>query len=61
MKFKSEVNLLFQKFHKMICTQYIAQVRVLRSDKRGEYSSCELKRYLETHGIAHQTSCPNTP
>ena len=26
MKSKSEVNLLFQKFHKMVCSQYNAQV-----------------------------------
>ncbi|RVW63837.1 Retrovirus-related Pol polyprotein from transposon RE1 [Vitis vinifera] len=34
---KDEVNLLFQKFHKMIETQYNAKVRVLRSDNGGEY------------------------
>ena len=37
MKTKDEVNLLFQKFHKMIETQYNAKVRVLRSDNGGEY------------------------
>ncbi|KAJ9707195.1 hypothetical protein PVL29_002269 [Vitis rotundifolia] len=37
MKTKDEVNLLFQKFHKMIGTQYNAKVRVLHSDNGGEY------------------------
>lgn len=49
MKSKGEVNLLFQKFHKMIRTQYNARVRVLRSDNGGEYQSVELQRYLEAH------------
>ena len=61
MKSKSEVNLLFQKFHKMVCSQYNAQVQVLRSDNGGEYLSFELKRYLEAHRIIHQTTCSDTP
>ncbi|RVW89132.1 Retrovirus-related Pol polyprotein from transposon TNT 1-94 [Vitis vinifera] len=47
MKTKDEVNLLFQKFHKMIETQYNAKVRVLRSDNGGEYQSSDLQKYLE--------------
>ncbi|RVW24249.1 Retrovirus-related Pol polyprotein from transposon TNT 1-94 [Vitis vinifera] len=39
MKTKDEVNLLFQKFHKMIETQYNAKVGVLRSDNGGEYQT----------------------
>ena len=61
LKSKSEVNLLFQKFHKMVCSQYNAQVQVLRSDNGGEYLSFELKRYLEAHGTIHQTTCSDTP
>ncbi|KAJ9672633.1 hypothetical protein PVL29_026026 [Vitis rotundifolia] len=61
MKTKDEVNLLFQKFHKMIKTQYNAKVRVLRSDNGGEYQSSDLQKYLEGHGIIHQTTCSNTP
>ena len=61
MKTKDEVNLLFQNFHKMIETQYNAKVRVLRSDNDGEYQSSDLQKYLEEHGIIHQTTCSNTP
>ena len=60
MKSKYEVN-LFQNFHKMIETQYNAKVRVLRSDNGGEYQSFDLQKYLEGHGIIHQTTCSNTP
>ncbi|RVW12248.1 Retrovirus-related Pol polyprotein from transposon TNT 1-94 [Vitis vinifera] len=61
MKTKDEVNLLFQKFHKVIETQYNAKVRVLRSDNGGEYQSSDLQKYLEGHGTIHQTTCSNTP
>ncbi|RVW97617.1 Retrovirus-related Pol polyprotein from transposon TNT 1-94 [Vitis vinifera] len=61
MKTKDEVNFLFQKFHKMIETQYNAKVRVLHSDNGGEYQSSDLQKYLEGHGIIHQTTCSNTP
>ncbi|KAJ9671110.1 hypothetical protein PVL29_027210 [Vitis rotundifolia] len=60
MKTKDEVNLLFQKF-KMIETQYNAKVQVLHSDNDGEYQSSDLQKYLEGHGIIHQTTCSNTP
>ena len=52
---------MFQNFHKMIETQYNAKVRVLRSDNGGEYQSFDLQKYLEGHGIIHQTICSNTP
>ena len=61
MKSKSKVNLLFQNFHKMVCSQYNAQVQVLRNDNGGEYLSFELKRYLEAHGTIHQTTYSDTP
>ena len=61
MKTKDEVNLLFQKFYKMIETQYNAKVRVLHSNNGGEYQSSDLQKYLEGHGIIHQTTCSNTP
>ena len=61
MKSKSDVNLLFQKFYNMICTQYNAQVQVLCSDNGGKYLSFELQQYLEAHGTIHQTTCSNTP
>lgn len=61
MKSKSGVHMLFQKFYKMICTQYNAKVKVLRSDNGGEYLSSSFQQYLEAQGIIHQTTCPKTP
>ncbi|RVW31138.1 Retrovirus-related Pol polyprotein from transposon TNT 1-94 [Vitis vinifera] len=45
----------------MIETQYNVKVRVLRSDNGGDYQSSDLQKYLEGHGIIHQTTCSNTP
>ena len=61
MKTKDEVNFVFQNFHKMIETQYNAKVQVLRSDNGGEYQNSDLQKYLEGHGIIHQTTYSNTP
>ncbi|GKV35871.1 hypothetical protein SLEP1_g44077 [Rubroshorea leprosula] len=61
MKSKREVNLLFQKFHKMMETQYNTQIKVLRSDNGGKYQSSDMQRYVEAHRIIHQTTCPDTP
>ena len=61
MKSKSEVNSIFQKFHKTVETQYNAKIQVLRSDNGGEYQSTELQRYLETRVMIHHTTCSNTP
>lgn len=61
MKSKSEVKSLFQRFHKMIYTQYNVKVQVLRSDNGGEYLSSKFRQYLEAQGIVHQATCPNTP
>lgn len=61
MKSKSEVSLLFQRFHRIIKTQYNAHIRVLHSDNGGEYHNSELKDYLEVQGMINQTTCVDTP
>ena len=43
MKSKSEVSILFQRFHKQISTQYKATIQVLRSDNGGEYMGISYK------------------
>ena len=61
MKSKCDINVLFQKFHKMMSAQCNAKIQVLRSENGGEYIGCELQQYLRTYGIIHQTTCPHTP
>ena len=58
---KSDVCLAFQEFHKMVSTQYQKQIRVLQSDNGTEYMDASLGKFLNIHGIRHQTSCTYTP
>ena len=61
MKSKGEVNTLFQRFHKVVRTQFRSEIQALRTDNGGEFVNQELENYLTEHGIAHQTTCPYTP
>ncbi|KAL6329534.1 hypothetical protein AAG906_022083 [Vitis piasezkii] len=45
----------------MITTQYQSNIQVIRTDNGGEFINQDLKRYLNLHGIVHQTTCPYTP
>lgn len=59
MRSKGEMNLLCQRYHKIIETH--SWIQVLRRDNGGDYQSYNLHHYLEPHRIIHQTTCPNTP
>ena len=61
MKEKSEVHSILKTFHKMICTQFGAVVKIVRSDNGGEYFKSGLEAYFLEHGMIHQSSCTNTP
>ena len=43
MKDKSEVNLIFKNFHKMICTQFDARVKIIRSNNGGNILNMVLR------------------
>ena len=60
LKSKSEVASSFKSFHKMVCTQFNTQIKILRTDNGTEYVNSDLDSYLESHGVIHQTSCPYT-
>ena len=61
LKQKDEVLNIFETFHAMVCTQYGATIKVLRSNNGGEYVNKHLKTYFNHHGLIHETSCPQTP
>ena len=61
LKNKSDICSAFQKFHRMVLTQYNKQIQVLRSDNGKEYVNADLQTFLTAHGIIHQTTCPYTP
>ncbi|WJX11696.1 Beta-galactosidase 8 [Trifolium repens] len=61
MRHKNDVFNIFRAFHTLIQTQFSAKIRVLRSDNGGEYVNQEFHHYFKTHGIVHETTCPQTP
>ncbi|KAJ0927704.1 putative RNA-directed DNA polymerase [Helianthus annuus] len=61
LKNKSEVFDKFTMFYTMIQTQFKTNIQILRSDNGGEFINDSMKRFCQTKGIIHQTSCPHTP
>lgn len=56
-KTKSNIFSCFQFFYK-ICTQFDAQIKVLRTDNGTEYIDNQFSAYVESNVILYQTSCP---
>jgi len=58
---KHEVFRCFQDFHNLVVNQFNAKIRIIRTDNGKEYMNNDFVAYLSSHGIIHQTTCPNTP
>ena len=58
LKHKSDVCTVFRMFHHMVATQFGIQMKVLRSDNRGECFKKELTDFMRSVGVIHQTTCP---
>lgn len=61
LRHKSDVNVVFRRFHQMVLTQYGTPIKILRSDNGGEYFKGELTEFMQSTGILHQTSCTDSP
>lgn len=61
LKHKHEVLRVFQSFHTMVQTQFSAKIQILRSDNGGEYVNHQFHEYFQSHGLIHETFCPQTP
>ena len=61
MKSKDEVNSLFQRFYKMVTTQFQTQIQVRNTDNRGEYMSTIIQQFLKSQETVHQTTYVGTP
>lgn len=48
-------------FHNLVRTQYDANIKIFRSDNGGEFVNHSFHEYFQSHGIVHQTTCPQTP
>jgi hypothetical protein len=58
---KDEAFGKFKEFKKMVENQKERQIKVLRSDRGGEYFSKEFSTFCEENGIIHQMTAPYTP
>ncbi|BBN68591.1 hypothetical protein Prudu_489S000400 [Prunus dulcis] len=58
---KSEVYSTFVTFKTYVEKSVGNQIKAIRSDSGGEFTSASFQSYLNLHGISHQFSCPHTP
>ena len=61
MKYKSEAFEKFKEFRQEVEKQLGKSIKVLRSDRGGEYLSLEFQGYLRDNGILSQWTPPYTP
>ena len=58
---KSDVVVVIKNFVRTIKTQFNKNVKILRSDKGGEYINQNLDSFFKKRGMIHQTSAAYTP
>ena len=58
---KDEAFEAFKEFKAKVENQKERKIKVLRSDRGGEYFPDEFNKYCEEHGIIHQRTAPFTP
>ena len=61
MRHKSESFEKFKEFRQEVQNQLRKSIKILRSDRRGEYLSSEFGEYLKECGIVSQLAPPHTP
>ena len=60
-KQKSEVFQTFKQFKKMVENYSGANIKILRTDGGGEYTSHEFESFCVESGIQHEVTAPYTP
>ncbi|GAU17773.1 hypothetical protein TSUD_171610 [Trifolium subterraneum] len=60
-KSKSEAFEVFKRFKTLVEKQSDKQIKVLRTDGGGEYTSKEFENYCKDQGIIHEVTTPYTP
>jgi transposase InsO family protein len=61
LKHKSNVFTTFKNFKATVENQFSKQIKFLRTDCGGEYTSNEFNAYCASNGITHHLSCLHTP
>ena len=61
MRNKDEAFNKFKCYKSVVENQMEKKIKILQSDRGGEYFPTEFILYCEENGIIHQTTAPNTP
>jgi hypothetical protein len=61
LKHKSDVLSIFKSIKATVENQFSTQIKFLRTDCEGEYTSNDFTAFCSSTGITHQLSCPHTP
>ncbi|GJV18627.1 putative RNA-directed DNA polymerase [Tanacetum coccineum] len=61
LKHKSEASQYLKNFHKMIEVQFEKQIKRVRCDNGGEFTSNDMLEFYNEKGILLETTCPYTP
>jgi transposase InsO family protein len=61
MKSKDECFVMFKSYKLLVENQLNKKIKILRSNRGGEYFLSEFTIVCEQNGIIHQTSAPYTP
>ena len=61
MKNKDQAFDMFKRYKVLVENQLEKKIKILRSDRGGEYFSIEFSVFCEENGLIHQTSAPYTP
>ena len=61
LKTKSEVFCKFLEWKSLVERMSDRQLKILRTDNGGEYTSNEFENYLKAEGIRHEKTIPKNP
>ncbi|KAJ0845011.1 putative RNA-directed DNA polymerase [Helianthus annuus] len=61
LKHKDEASTYLLYFHKMVQTQFEKNIKRVRCDNGGEFTSNRMLEFYANEGIVLETTCPHTP
>ncbi|KAJ0493602.1 putative RNA-directed DNA polymerase [Helianthus annuus] len=61
LKFKHEASRCLKDFQKMVKTQFGKNIKKIRCDNGGEFTSNDMVNFYKDNGILLETTCPHTP
>lgn len=61
MKIKDQAFDMFKSYKALVENQLEKKIKILRSDRGGEYLSNDFFVFCEENGLVHQVSAPYTP